>query len=491
MGFRRLVRDVLIYGTGGVGLQVLGFFTVPVFTRIFTTADYGVIETITSVASILGVLALLGLDSAAQRSFFGYTDEQEHERRGVLSTAFVALVVTSATIGAAGVLGSDLVSRLFFPDDRFGTVIALALAVIPLTTVAAFAQEILRMHHRPGRYTVLSVAGGVSAITLALVFVGALDRGLTGYYLGFLLGGALAALLGLAMVHESLSLRFDRRELRVMLAYGLPLIPVALSTWVLLFADRFFLLHYSGEDELGLYAVAVRLASLLLLGVTAFSLAWSPLMLDLHVRDPDSERVLRARTLNYVTAVLCFGAVALSVYAREFFRTVTGPDFADAYTAVGMLSLTIVAVGVNSVTMSGISIVRATHYFARYAFYAVAVNLALNFLLIPPAGKEGAALATLLTYAGLAALYYYRAQALDPAPFDLSAVLLILGSAVVVIAIGTVITVEPLWLSMLVKVPVVLAFPVLLTVFGIVDRRTLRWLRESTREVLAQRGIGD
>ena len=39
MAFKRLARDVVIYGSGGVVLQLLAFLTVPIFTRIFVPAE--------------------------------------------------------------------------------------------------------------------------------------------------------------------------------------------------------------------------------------------------------------------------------------------------------------------------------------------------------------------------------------------------------------------------------------------------------------------
>ncbi len=490
MTFRRLARDVVIYGSGGVVLQLLAFLTVPIFTRIFVPADYGVIETMTTIVAIAGIFAVLGLDSAAQRSYFDYPSDAHAEQRSVLSTAFWTITLASVTTAAVGIALSGWISSVFFPDDRFATVIALAFAAVPLGTTTAFCQEVLRMRHRPAAYTAIAITAGAISVGLALVLVASFDRGLTGYYLGFVVGGAAAVSLGLVLVHGALGFTANRAKLRVMLAYGLPLIPVALSTWVLLLADRFFLLHFSGLTDLGLYGLAVRLASLLSLAVTALSLAWAPLMLELHRQDPEEERTLRARTLTYATVILSFGAVIISVFAREFFETITGPDYEEAYKGVGLLSLGIVMVGLNSITMSGIAIARRTTYFARYAVYALVVNTALNFALIPPFSVVGAALSTFLSFAFLAALYYHRAQQLGNAPFDGRRIVTTLAAAGVVIAAGQLLVVDPVWLGILVKLPLLAAFPLLLFAFGVVDRETIRFVRATVGN-LASRGSGE
>src|SRR5688500_6692480 len=79
----RLLREVLIYGAGGVGVQLLLSLAVPVFTRIFAPADYGVIETIGTAVVVLAMFATLGLESASQRSYFDYREDEAGERRAV------------------------------------------------------------------------------------------------------------------------------------------------------------------------------------------------------------------------------------------------------------------------------------------------------------------------------------------------------------------------------------------------------------------------
>ena len=78
----------------------------------------------------------------------------------------------------------------------------------------------------------------------------------------------------------------------------------------------------------------------------------------------------------------------------------------------------------------------------------------------------GAAGASFATAAALAALYYWRAQLLDPTSFDLRAVLGALALAAVLIAIGSSISLDNVWLSVLVKLPLVLLYPLVVWRLG-------------------------
>lgn len=486
--FRQLSRDVIIYGMGRIGLKLFSFITLPIFTRIFSPDDYGIIETISTFTSAVAVFITLGLESASQRSYFDYSTQEREERRAVLGTAFWTLLVWSVALAIMLIVTSHSLAIQLFGESRYAQLLRIAIIAISVTTLTNFFQEILRLRHQPVRYSLLSIFSGMATIGLMLYLVAVRGWGLLGNYLGLLLGALLTVGPGYWLVRDALSFIFSRRELHVMLAYGLPLLPVAASTWVMQLADRFFLLHYAPMSEVGLYGLGVRLSNLLLLGVTVFGIAWSPFILELHSREPLEERRVRARVLIYVALVLSFGAVCLSVFAREFFLTITAPSFVNAYQVVGLLSISIVAIGINGVTMTGITLSRQTHYFARYTIYTAVLNLGLNFLLIPPWGMVGAALATLLTYASLAWLYFRRAQILDPVPYDVRRLLIVLVTAAVLIALGTFINLTPLWLSIIAKVPLVLAFPLLVWLLGGLDPQALVYLHAMVRQALVRAG---
>ena len=73
---------------------------------------------------------------------------------------------------------------------------------------------------------------------------------------------------------EQLGLQFDRRLLREMNRFGIPLVPTALFLWATNFSDRLFLVKLADTTEVGLYSVGVRIASAMVLLLTAFRLAW-------------------------------------------------------------------------------------------------------------------------------------------------------------------------------------------------------------------------
>ena len=474
---RLLARQVAVYGSGRLALQLVSFVTLPILTRILTPDEYGVIETVTTLLAIVALVASLSLESAAQRSYFDYTPEQERERQVVLSSAFWPMVLWAAVLAGVTAALSRPLSNLLFDTPSYAVVVALAVAALPVAVATTLLLEVMRLRMQPIRYVLVSWFGAILSVALILYLVAVADRGLRGFYLAGVISAVPTFVVAASAARGAIRRTVSWPILKTMLLYALPLIPVAASNWIVQFVDRLFVLHFADLHELGLYALALRLSNVLLLVVTAFAFAWSPFILDLFSRDPERERVVRARALTYVAFATAFVAVCLSVSAREFFRTITDPAFADAHELVGILCAGVFALGLNAVTMTGITIERRTRYFAQYAVYAAVLNVALNFALIPPFGILGAATATSLTFAALAWWYYRRAQLLSPAPFDLRRIALITAVATVVIVAGTFLTVEPLWLGALLKLPLVLALPALAWSRGWVPRQWVASLR--------------
>jgi len=212
-----------------------------------------------------------------------------------------------------------------------------------------------------------------------------------------------------------------------------------------------------------------------MLGVSAFALAFGPYIFSLYAEDPESEKLIRAKALTYFVVVLLLGAVVLTLFAREAIDIVA-PGFDRAYKAVGPLSFGVVAFGISLVVTSGISFARRTRLLPLIAGAAAAVNIGLNFALIPPYGMVGAALAAAAGYATLAVLQHAVAQRVYPTPYETGKILRALVLAGAVGALGLV-ELEPLALDLLVKLAALGAFVFALRLARVVDEEDVAHAR--------------
>src|SRR5262249_39598852 len=275
--------------------------------------------------------------------------------------------------------------------------------------------DLLRVTFQPWKFVTLNVTQTVIVGGVTLYLVLARHLGVAGVLYGKLAGDAGAALLGVVFCRHHLRPAFDRKLLRTMLGYGLPLVPLAFAYGIIGSVDRWALQHFSSLDEVGIYALALKFFAVVTLGVSAFQLAFMPFAFA-RAQDPDSPR-LYARVLALYVAVASGGALACGLLAPLGIRLLATRDYAAASRPALWLCFAAVAQGAYYVAALGINLSLRNALLGLSAGGAALLAAAANLALVPRLGATGAAIATCGGYVASAGLTYVVAQRVHPLPY--------------------------------------------------------------------------
>ena len=410
----RLGRHSLVYGIGGLVSRIVAVLLLPVYTHYLTPADYGKIETLIALTTVLGIILRAGISSAFFRFYFDAEDADA--RRTVLRTSFWF------TMGA-GTLGLVLLLIFAQPvsDFLFGTTSAANLvraAGVALWATVNYEQmtSLFRVEERSVAFVCASLANVFLTIGITLLLVVGLEKGALGVIVGNFSGTLIVYLALLGYRREQLGLQFDRQLLREMNHFGLPLVPTALFLWITNFSDRFFLVKLADVSEAGLYSVGVRVASAMVLLLTAFRMAWPAFAYS--IRDEREARLTYAYVLTYLTVITTWGALALTLLAPWLVDLLAAPQFSDSASVVGPLAFATVSYAAYIVIAIGVGRARRTQFNWVVTGAAAVVNVALNFALIPTYGMMGAAIATVAAYTTMAVGMAWWSQKIYPVPYQ-------------------------------------------------------------------------
>ena len=409
-------RDIAIYGMGYIALRGLGLLTLPIYTRTFAPAEFGTLNLVLTAISMLQGVLILGGDTAYVRFYFEATTDEEQR------------VVTFTWLGFLG-LWASLVVFVALPwsgylsewllDTRAHT---LLFAVGLLSGLVAMMQQmlaqVLRIQFRAVLVSVANLITAALAVGIGLVAVFALDWGLVGVVAGTVGGTVLGLPMLVWLARDLLRPRFSFGILRRMLAYGVPLVPVTLAYWVFASSDRIMLGRLASLEELGLYAVGATIVSVLLLVFQALGQAWTPHAVRLYETDPAGAALLYSRFLTYILGIFGLLAVALTALAPELIQLLASSRYLGATTVIGPLAIGAVAYASTQVTVSGISLLKRTHYLAIYAGMAAVLNVVLNLIFIPIWGMLAAAWTTCVCYVFLTLAYALTSQRLFRIPYE-------------------------------------------------------------------------
>ena len=394
---RSFIRDAASVFSSKVAKIALTFVAGVLLARILGPEGKGILSTVLIYPSLILSLSELGVRQAATY----HLGKGFHEERDVVGTVMF-LLLGSSLFGVAVCTGIYL-----WVDNPNITLpmTVLALATIPLTLSITFSEGILLGKEQIGKFSRVSWALPLARLVGVLVFVWLLSWGIVGALVGSLIAGGIMALYILWLVARStvLNLQFNPPLMKKLLSLGF-VYAIALFTIGLNYkVDIVILERLASPEDIGQYTLGVGIAELLwqlpaALGVVVFSRS-------ANTKDSGAftQNVLRLLRVTFVAAVA--GALVLGLVAGLFIPLVYGEAYRPSVGVLRLLLPGIVAFSifrVLNVDLAG----RGRPAVALWSVApAVALNVALNFLLIPRYGIEGAAVASSLSYTAAVVFY--------------------------------------------------------------------------------------
>jgi O-antigen/teichoic acid export membrane protein len=208
-----------------------------------------------------------------------------------------------------------------------------------------------------------------------------------------------------------------------------------LAMWVLAYSDIYLLRRLLPPEvalsEVGLYQYAHEICLVLVLPVTSLNLAWPQFLFANHSSEGAPE--VFARVHRYYSFFLIGMAFVLSVFSRHIVAVVGSEEYLASSSVIPLLAGSLVFYGLSILHASGLYVTGRTRTLAGVVIACSVLNISLNTFLIPVLGKEGAALATLVTNLVMALAVLGLAQRRYAIPFSLGPALASMGAGAAIV----------------------------------------------------------
>jgi O-antigen/teichoic acid export membrane protein len=422
---RRLGRHSAIYGIGGLVSRILATLLLPLYTSYLTPKEFGEVEIVTAGTAVAAIVLQMGIASAFFRFYFDAKEEKS--KLTVIRTSFWFTMGT-ATLGLTiGVVFASQISHLLGLGDNPWLIVAGSVGLWAQTNYQQLT-ALFRVEERSTAYAIASVANVLITVSAMVLFVAVFHWGAIGLVIGNFVGTLFVYLALVGYRTEQLGFEFDRSLLRKMQHFGMPLVPSALALWGINFIDRVFVSWYKGNAEVGVYSAAVKIASVITFVLIAFRTAWPAFAYSIE-DDREAKRTY-AYVLTYLLAFASWAALALGALAPWWVQLLTDPRYQRAEKGVALLAFASAIYAGYVVLAIGSGRARKTQLNWVVTGVGAAVNIALNFWLIPAYGMIGAAISTLIAYVVLFAGMTLYAQRVYPVPYQWRRIVTVLGVAV-------------------------------------------------------------
>ena len=431
--YKKLVSNTAILSIGTLASKVLVYLLLPLYTNCLSPGEYSTADLISQTANLLLPLLAVGMVDAIFR-FAIDTEKGEKEKVFCVSTFTVAL--------------GSLLALVLIPVLELTGFFSGYSWLIPLYVIASnFHMSAAHFLRGAGKTKLFSVQGIIcTALTIALnlLFLLVFDMGILGYVLSVVVSDALMTLflyLKEGLWRHLKRQNFDREILRKMIKYSVPMIPTTIFWWITNVADRYMIAYFDGDAVNGLYAVAFKVPTLLILVSGIFSEAWQYSAVT-DGNDGDRNRFF-SKVFDSFQFVVFLGASGLILFAKVFTDILLDVSYADAWQYMPLLTFaTVFSSLVTFMSSVYVKHKRSVNSFVTAMIGAVS-NIILNLLLIPKFSAQGAATATLLCY-----VIVYIIRAIDTQryeKFNTKPITVLLNTLIITVQCATMLFEVKLW----------------------------------------------
>lgn len=392
--FQSILRGSGLYSIALVGQRLAGVILLPIVTRFLTPADYGVLDLLEQVGTVLSLL--LGGSFSSALGYFYFKRDSTAARRPVVGST----VMGAAAIGALAALicwpFAAPLSHLVFGDTPAEFYLRIVLLSMPPGFLLEALFGWLRVENRPIVYLIGTFVRVAVTIAGTVALVALLRLRVLGVLYTSLIAILLSALFLAVYCFRAARPVFDARLFVRIARFSAPMGLSGIALFIIHFGDRFILPHYRPFTELGIYVLAYKLGMLIGFIYSSFHIYWNAQVFQIVRRD-DAETVF-ARIFTYVILALSFCGLGLIVSARPILRLLAAPAFQGAAALVPVIVIAYYVRAIGDFFRCLFIVEGRPSYNAVCNWVGAVVCLAGYFTLIPRFGMWGAAIATAATF---------------------------------------------------------------------------------------------
>lgn len=386
---KELAKNTIIIFLGKVCTQLISFLLLPLYTSYLLTEEYGLVDLVTTYVTLIVPIITMELEMSVFR-YLVDCRKDKNETKKVFSNDFIILL-SSLAIFVVLYLG---VTCFWKFDYRF-----LILLDIVICTFSGNFLQIARGVGRTLDYAISCIITGVSTILLNILLIVVFRLGAFGMITSIAIANGLGALylfIRLKMWQYIDFRKKDKKLIKEMYQYSIPLVPNGISWWIVNVSDRTIITAIIGTAANGIYAVSNKFPTILssLLGI--FNLSWSE-SAALHIDSPDRDEFFSdiSNTVTKLFTCLGVGMIACMPFVFPF---LVNKSYNDAYYYIPILVLgavfNVVVCLYNAVYIAK----KMTKQVALTSIIGAVINIVVNIGLIHFIGLYAAAISTAVAY---------------------------------------------------------------------------------------------
>ncbi len=338
--------------------------------------------------------SLLGFGISQSLGIIYFDKDNSDHKLEVIQSAFL-------TICGLSIVGLLALPLAWWTATSFGPLIKISFALIALQGLASALQMAteplllkLQFDERPSAYVLVGLGSGALGACISVALLIFAGMGLVGILIGNLVGSIASLLTAIWATKPVQRNSINRKYVNRLVQLGMPFVPGALISLVMLNAAPVMIARFASLEEAGLYAVGFQFGSAMGLLVGAITAAWYPFFMSYKTRQSEASQLFPSLSLAYIVTL---GLVTLLFFivAWPGIRLVVAEPFWNSYRIIGIIAASQAMLGLWSFLLPALYYSEETKLVLIPQFAAGLTTLGAQIALIPDYGAEGAALGIL------------------------------------------------------------------------------------------------
>ncbi len=392
----RFIQRIGLVGLTNILISLSSLIFIPIITKSFTTAEYGMWAQVNTTIALVPNIANLGLPYTMVRFLSAEKDKQK------IKDSFYPMITLTF-------ISTMIICLLFI---AFGNPIANALfngsmQVLYITTAISFFAcmnlmliSYFRTFQQMKRYSLFLVLQSYIGVFVSIYLTYA-GYDIETVVLGLLTGYVAVFIMMAFLIVRYLGIGVGKwSNLKEQLAFAIPTIPSNVSSWVVDSSDKYVIGILIGSVAVGCYSPGYALGSILLMFLSPFAVLL-PAILPEHYEKGNIDEVDKylSYSMKYYLLLTVPAAVGMSVLSKPLLYIITTPEIAlGGYMVTPFVCLGAIFMGMYGITNNILILEKNTMILGKLWIIVAISNIALNIVLVPYLNILGAAIATLICY---------------------------------------------------------------------------------------------
>ena len=391
-----LAKNTAIVSIGKICTQLITFFLLPVYTAVLSNEEYGVVDLLNTLTSLLLPIVTLQIEQGIFRYLIDCRENNEKQIK--LITTIIRFMIIQSIVCIVIFL---CVSPFIHNEYKYFLMANLLMGIF-----SSLLLQICRGLGDNATYAIGSFITGAFTVVLNVIFIVAFRWGAYGML------GATAISNFICAVYIFLKRKiykyikpkqFDKTILKEIIKYSVPLIPNMISWWIVSASDRTIISAVIGIAQNGIYSAANKFSGVFTTLYSVFNLTWTE-SASININSEDRDEFF-SKILDFVIrffGCLCLGTIAVMPFV---FNILINEKFAEAYYQIPILILGSVFNILVSFLGSIYVAKKLTKEIAKTSVIAAIINIFVNIVLIKSIGLYAASISTVIAYA---LMFIYR-----------------------------------------------------------------------------------